>query len=223
METTKKRSLSEWIVEIAGLVILPMIALVILILFSTKLVLGKIVGNINKVTDFWETILCFSLPMLLAIGVFPFLYELLLKKKNLHEIGLQYHASKKNNIVLIFNLMLLVTSFIMMFHLKMGTVYTLSIIISFLVVALTEEFMMRGIILNTLNEKLPWILSALVSSVLFAFVYHSSDVDSVNLVWRFPLGFVFCVVTKCSGSIYQSAIMHFWVNIMVNILPAYLK
>ena len=223
MEATKQRSFSELFIEIAGLVIIPMVLLAILILLSTKLVIGEMVGNINKITDFWETMLCFSLPMLLALGVFPALYELILKKKNLSEIGLRYHASKKNNLVLIVNLLLLITSFIMLFHLNLGTVYTLSVILSFLVVALTEELMMRGIILNTLNERMPWILAALISSVLFAFVYHSADEDSVNLVWRFSLGFLFCIVTKCSGSIYQSAIMHFWVNIFVNILPAYLK
>lgn len=210
-----------WLIEIAAKVIVPLVLVVLFVFVSTWIVIGQVVGNINDVTDFWETILCFSLPMFLAMSVLPVLFELLIKKNTLERIGLSYKSTKANNIFLALNFVVLVISFILIFCTGMDFVYVLSIILSFLFVAISEEIMMRGILMDTMTQKMPWLFAAVINSLIFAFVYHSSDDALVNLIWRFPLGFILCVVAKKSGSVYQGIIIHFWVNILVNVIPSY--
>lgn len=210
----EKNSYATWLVEVAAKVICPLLLLMICVLSSTQLFLGRAVGDINSVDGLLDSLLCFSLPMFVSIALVPALYEKFVKKKTFEQIGLKLKKTKSNIVFFVINVVILCIAITTLYIIDIE--YELTILISFVFVAFSEELMMRGILLETLREKLNWILSAIICSFLFAFVYHSGEDPIINLCWRFPVGFILCVIAKKTGSIYQGALVHLWLNILVN-------
>ncbi|ABY91668.1 CPBP family intramembrane glutamic endopeptidase [Thermoanaerobacter sp. X514] len=58
------------------------------------------------------------------------------------------------------------------------------------VLAFAEEFLIRSFLQKRLMEVLGPVLSILMSSFVFAFVLHASEIPFINLIIRFPLGIV---------------------------------
>ena len=215
MEKNDSQDIMWWI-EVAAKAIIPLLVLVINVLLFTLLFLGKFVGNVNDAGGFTESFFGFSLPMIISLFIIPLLYERLVKRKNMYQMGLVYKPTIINNLLIVINIIIFIFSVLLLFYVGVGEEIT--IIVSFLIVAFSEEFMMRGVMINTLNEKLNVVYSVLISSFLFAFLYHSGDSDYINFIWRFPLGIIFALFRVKTESIYVSVLMHLWINILINII-----
>lgn len=207
-------SISEWMIAVAIRVMVPLLFLVLFVLLFTYIFIGETIGNVNEVDNLFDSMIGFSVPMFLSLALLPTLYEIFIKKRSWDDLGLVWKNSRANNFVVILNSIIALFSIIVIYQMNYGQEIT--IILSFVVVAFCEELMVRGILIHTLEERLKWLPAAILSSFLFAFLYHSGDSGLINLCWRFPLGFLLAFCAKKSGSIYQSVIVHFWINMFIN-------
>jgi membrane protease YdiL (CAAX protease family) len=77
--------------------------------------------------------------------------------------------------------------------------------IGLLMVAFTEEFVFRGLLLNILQKH-----SVIISSVLFGFIHWGSGADSVIIATI--IGAFFARTTIKTNLIYPALVAHFWIN-----------
>ncbi len=207
-------SFATWFIAIAAKIVLPLISLAIMVLIGSNLMFGKTVGDINAVNDFIPVFVCFCLPMFISLAVLPCIYELIFNGTKASEIGLVFKPTKFNLILLVANILIAIVAIYLLSMLKIEG--KLGIIVSFVFVAFCEELMTRGIIMHTLQQRLKWLPSAIICSIAFAFVYHSGDDFAINATWRLPLGFILSLVTLKANNIYQSSLLHFNINMLIN-------
>ena len=90
------------------------------------------------------------------------------------------------------------------------------IIIQFLVVAISEEIILRGVIMDELDKIFQnKYASCIVNAAIFAFIYHSSETFSSNLCVRFPLGLILGILRVKSGEIYSPIMLHWAYNMFI--------
>ncbi|MFD4706953.1 CPBP family intramembrane glutamic endopeptidase [Gottfriedia sp. NPDC058432] len=91
----------------------------------------------------------------------------------------------------------------------------ISLIIHFLVVSIGEEYIYRNLILNTLRRNYNNFLSIMISALMFAFVLHSNEDFSINLLVRFPLGILFGLIAVKTKDIKNSVLAHTIYNLLL--------
>ena len=88
-------------------------------------------------------------------------------------------------------------------------IYILDLTLGLALVALSEELIFRGLVLNILN-KFSKINIILLSSFIFSIIHWSAGVNS--LIIAFIIGVLFMTVTLRVNSIYPVLISHFVIN-----------
>lgn len=80
-------------------------------------------------------------------------------------------------------------------------------------IGISEEILCRGILYFEIKQGFHsnW-LAIVLSSVIFAFLFHSGDTDLANLMVRLPLGVVLALLRSYTGNVYSSIIAHIWYN-----------
>nr|WP_245341845.1 CPBP family intramembrane glutamic endopeptidase [Enterococcus rivorum] len=93
----------------------------------------------------------------------------------------------------------------------------IAIIVSFIVVALTEEFYSRGVLYSEIERMWGRQTAVLLSSFIFAFLFHSNSEFVVNLLFRLPIALLLGILRKKTNSIYIGSAVHYIYNIIVNL------
>lgn len=146
-----------------------------------------------------------TLPVLLALTGFPYLIEQYRKSKFVYE------TPNKGDLII-------VSSFIaiMYFTMKTQTLFFMSI--HFLVAAFSEEYLYRKIIFDDIRENYNVIVALIISSFLFAIIGHMGEEIINNLLYRFPLGVVFCCIKIKFKKLIYPTIIHATYNICISIM-----
>ena len=82
--------------------------------------------------------------------------------------------------------------------------FVFSIITQALIAPLTEELTFRGLMLSRFDKALPKWIGISISSLLFGLVHG----NPVWFVYAATLGYIFCIVAECTGSIFSTFLMH---------------
>ena len=97
-------------------------------------------------------------------------------------------------------------------------IFALSVVVTCLIPAITEELLFRGIILNGLRTRFNDVQVIFMSAFMFALMHQNLQ----QLVYPFLLGSIMAWLVLRTGSLVSSMLVHFINNFLV-ILFAYLK
>lgn len=205
-------------ISITMYTILPMLGFAAWVIGMPLFLYGGMMTSVSDAQGIFQTLFIFSLPMLLFFVVIPIFMQ---RKKNtsMDDLGLHFVRDKKSMILLTVNVFIALAIFTRLFQTAHSLKEAVPVMIQLCVIGLSEEVLCRGIIYLEINQTFHNKLAAvLISSVIFAFLFHSGDSDSANLFVRLPLGFAFAVVRCYTGSVYNSIVMHVWYNSLMFIL-----
>lgn len=91
-------------------------------------------------------------------------------------------------------------------------------ILHILAIGISEEIMLRSIVYDEVHSKFNTVISVIITSLIFAFIYHSGSDWQSNLLIRFPLGVILSILRIKTNNIYSSILFHSWYNMLVLIL-----
>lgn len=138
---------------------------------------------------------------------------------SLKELGLQFERNKKSIVLLIVNCSVAIVIISRIVILEANMTEALPIVIQLCAIGISEEILCRGIIYHEIDKGFQnRVISIIISSIIFAFLFHSGDTDLANLFIRLPLGLLFAVIRCYSGNVYNGIVMHIWYNSLMFIL-----
>lgn len=203
------------VLRVAMYTVLPLIGLVVWVIAIPILLYGGVMSNLDDAQNAFQVLFIFSLPMLLFFVMFPLLMEKR-KKITLQDLGLKFEVNKKNIVLLIINLGLVVYSFYRMITSGGDLQRIIPVLIQLCVIGISEEVLCRGVIYYEIQKIVNKdILCIIISSLIFGFIFHSGDSDITNLLVRVPLGLLFGSIRHYTGNVYNSIVMHTWYNALV--------
>ncbi|MBG9211162.1 CPBP family intramembrane metalloprotease [Staphylococcus sciuri] len=87
--------------------------------------------------------------------------------------------------------------------------------ITMIIVAISEEYLYRKIIYNRLLKHFNFVISAIISSILFALILHNAENFIVNITLRVTIGLILCFVTFKTKDIKDSIFLHLIYNLSI--------
>lgn len=223
MEKEQYKSRMEEIVyaglRIVGYSTVPLMAFMAWVVLVPLLLWGGMMTSVDDAKNIQQTVIIFSLPMVLFFAIVPVAVQRL-RKIDFKDLGLKIKKYKRTFILLALNLITVVVVFVKVFSGRgAGAEECIAMMIQLTAIGIAEETLSRGIIyfeiLNVFKSK---AVAIIVSSLIFAFLFHSGDGDINNLLIRVPLGLVLALVRCYTGNLYNSIAMHVWYNSLMLIL-----
>lgn len=182
------------------------------------MVITMMYGAINSTTstdNFRIVLFQQSIPIALCYGCFPCIVFILADKSKLGEIGLKANRQSWVDAMDIF-----VTAGFVAYLAMVGALQNEAVIwvSHYLFVAVSEEILVRGIILFELKGlmKKKWA-AILVSAIIFSLVFHSTDGTWLNVVYRIPFGLVTAVMREKTDSLWSSVLFHWIYDVLLSI------
>lgn len=169
------------------------------------------ITSVDDAQGLGQTLLVFSAPMLLFFVAIPVLFQL--RRVSVRELGIKFSHDKKNIVILGINcfiVIILLGKLVLNFN---SLLDALPIVFQLCTIGISEEILCRGIIYHEIESGFgnKWF-AVILSSMIFAFLFHSGDTDLANLAIRFPLGLTLALVRCYTGNVYSSIMMHIWYN-----------
>ncbi|GAB6116902.1 type II CAAX endopeptidase family protein [Thermoanaerobacter sp. CM-CNRG TB177] len=203
-------------VKISGLIAIP-ITLLIAFLFITSIFLNRpIILDINKVTSLKDVISFFSIPVIFFLGVLPVLYEKVYEKESLYNIGLVYGRNRIYIFWMLVSFAILLASILSIYRIEQ-TLFFILVLHNF-AVGLSEEILVRGVILTELKKIFNVYSSIVIDALIFAFVFHANEDIKINLFIRFPLGLILALIATRAKSIHPCVLLHWAYNAAVALI-----
>ena len=205
-----------FLLKLSAYIILPLIGMIAWILISSSMINGNISTSVDSISGLFETIVIFSVPMLLFLAFIPLLVKIKIDNKSLNDLGLVFIRNKK---ILTLNILILVA---VIFSFCTSNAFNSSeipaMILHILAIGISEEIMLRSIVYDEVHSKFNTVISVIITSLIFAFIYHSGSDWQSNLLIRFPLGVILSILRIKTNNIYSSILFHSWYNMLVLIL-----
>ena len=199
----------EKVVTIICYTYLPLICLILLMVVFSWSFLGSINLNVNEAKGIIQVIIAFSVPMIISLVILPLLFWVLIQHNTLQSLGLIY-SPKKWSVVMCSGMgMIVLISTCYLTNNDEIKITAFTICFHFLVVAISEEIIMRGIIMHEISRvSSNGVIICVVNAVVFAFVFHSNEDFLSNLVVRLPLGLILSFSKLKSKDIYLPIMIH---------------
>lgn len=175
------------------------IFLIILASISYNLGLSALLlPTLRNISNAYLYILCLSMPI--GFVVIP---NVISKRYKLFD-HTDYSFDLKSSIILALFIILLDTVY-----------FKSSSPLHHLIIATCEEYLFRYIILNILDKSMTKYQSIVVNSLLFSLILHLNYSFIDNLLFRFPLSLLLCMISKKYGLKYSIA-THWLYNLVVS-------
>lgn len=188
----------------------PPVILVLAITVAAALI------NSATTSSIYALVICQqTLPVTISYAVLPLLVFSTVGSNSLGEIGIKKNKNRIITIVDIIAIGLFGAYIIINGVLRQSVgVY----VIHYFFLAISEEILVRGIILSYLRRLITkdWI-SILLSALIFALVFHSTDEIVSNIIYRVPFGIIAAILYKKTGSLQSSALFHWIYNVMMTL------
>ena len=215
----RKEKYSSALLHVVEYSVIPLLAFMLWVIFVPIFLFGGMITSVDNAQNMQQTVIVFSLPMLLFFAILPVVSQLKRGTEKIN-LGLKLQKNKKNIIINTVNLCIMLLAFSYVFQqINLSLQEFLPMIIQLIAIGISEEVLCRGIIYyeirNAFDNK---IIAIVLSSLIFAFLFHSGDSDMANLIIRFPLGLILATVRCYTGNVYGSIEMHIWYNTIMLIL-----
>ncbi|HKM33525.1 MAG TPA: CPBP family intramembrane glutamic endopeptidase [Lachnospiraceae bacterium] len=215
--SAKLSDVGNYLLLSVGFVVFCFILDMVLIVVTGKIFTDEVTVNINNIDNLFAALVTFCFPSMLCFSVLPVFINRIFRKRNYQEYGLTFIRTKKSNIVKIICLCTFFGCCIVLFQ-KVELQQAILILFVFIFVGINEEILVRGVLFDILRAKFRPFAAAVVASLIFAFILHSSGGFYENICFRFPLSLLLFWFYWISGDIYSSMLMHMSYNIIVNCL-----
>jgi len=189
---------------------IPPILLVVFVTIAMVLVNGRMYDSAYFIVFIQQT-----LPITLAYGVIPILIYKGIKQGSLSEIGIK---ASKYRIVDFINIAVLSIFTFLLINKGIFTHDVSIYVIHYFFVAVSEEILVRGLILKKLKEVISKeYIAIIISAVIFALVFHSTDGIFTNLLYRVPFGVITAYLYIKTDSMISPIILHWIYNVTITI------
>lgn len=219
MSATPQKSASEWIevfIKIVCYISLPLILLFAGTMLSSVFITGGINTDVNAASSFYQVLISFSVPMLIALAIIPLAAQIIIQHNNFEVLGF-VKKPKRWSVIICAALSILVIVATAYIDKNLETeISAMTIYVHFLAVAISEEVILRSVIMHEMKNLISnKFLLCVINAIIFAFVYHSSEDFLSNLLVRVPLGFALSYARLSSNDIYLPIALHWAYNMMV--------
>lgn len=186
----------------------------ILLVLTITMVYG-LINSTTSMNNFMIVLFQQSLPIALSYALLPCVGFKLLDKSRLSDIGL-----KANRYLWMDCIDILIVIAFVGYLATEGVLQNAAGIwaVHYLFVAVSEEVLVRGIILTELKGlvKRGWI-AILANAVIFSLVFHSTDGIWINMLYRIPFGLVTAILREKTDSIWSSVLFHWIYDVLLSI------
>lgn len=204
-----KNNLYNNVLKVIALAVLPSLVLLVLII-SMSILMGMF-----KIDQPLISILASqSIPIFISFVLIPIYILKFTDKLDFEDIGLAGFTNKKT-IIMSLSIVFLFVSIVIYtktFNVIIDNYY---IFIHFMFIGISEEILARGIMIHILNRNLGKIMSMILSSLIFAFVFHSNEDVLTNLIIRAPLGIIFGSIYLYTKNLSSSILLHWFYDVVV--------
>jgi len=208
-------------------ILLPLHIIVAVAIIIIAQICGNVVNNILPINTAIDNLI-FSIVYIFVTFLSGILYSKYVLHFNYDEIGLSFKLPELKWILLAIFLPISITAFYLIFVdgkiVKGNTENIIHIIIKAIFTAgiaagTCEEFIFRGLIMNTFERAWGKISAAIVPSVLFAAMHITGDMTVIDMLLLFiagtSVGVMFSLIAIESGSIWSGALIHTLWNITI--------
>lgn len=205
----------ETVMLVVGCTVFICVVDFLLILLNGYIVTGKIQTDINTSVSIRNVILVFSIPSVISYIVLP---TIILKKycsEAKLRFGMKMGMSKVQIITKMITIIFLIVTIINLF-VNMKAKEAMFVLVTFIFVSITEEYYIRGIVMNVLQSKYGKWLAIILSSLIFVFILHSGGNLYTNLFIRLPVSILISIAYAKSGDLYSSIFLHLGYDLLVN-------
>lgn len=209
----------ERIIKIVCYISIPLILLFMGTILSSLLFSGSINTDVNATSSFFQVLTSFSLPMLISLAVIPLTIQILVQHNSFEKLGFS-RTPKRWSLIFcaVLSLVVIGTTYILYKNMNME-VSVGTICFHFLIVAISEEVILRSVIMYEMKMLVSnKFILCVINAVIFAFVYHSNEDFLSNLLVRVPLGFVLSYLRLVSNDIYLPIMFHWAYNMSVTVI-----
>jgi len=170
--------------------------------------------------DFHQDTLLFNIVFTIYLILVSGFIEINRPGGDFFSFGLHFDKTTLHNIVVVF---LIVASFfviitlvtIFFFELRLGefNIVIATTLLMHLFVSMSEEILVRGIIFQALAEKFGYVISAIVTSVIFSLMhYFNPNIDWLSFFNIVIAGLLFSLMLVKTGSLWMPITFHFFWN-----------
>lgn len=214
----KKENLVESIIRMICYITFPMILLLTLTVGGSLLTYGTLVTDVNQALTLRQVAVIFSMPMLVALAAVPLCFKTIWQKVTLQELGFRRPTRFGYLFCAVCTGIVAASTAAMAGNPNIGIPVSV-ICFQFFAVAISEEIMLRGVLMDELGKLVSsQRLCCVINAAIFAFIYHSSEPILPNLLIRFPLGLALCYSRVKSGEIYSPIMLHWAYNMFISTL-----
>jgi len=198
---------------------LPLLLMIALTMLGSYITTGGINTDVDNANTLPQTLVGFSFPMLIGLGVVPLFIKMRSEKKTFRELGFTMANPKLTIGLCAVSIALLV--FAVIYGWDDPTISGLMsiIVVHFLFVGISEETILRSVIYDETGKIFKGVLNCVVTGLIFACAYHSGDDFVGNLMVRFPLGLLLGLLRYKSKSIYPAIAFHWAYDVFVSLVP----
>lgn len=186
----------------------------ILLVLTITLMYGTVNSKV-VMSDFVIVLFQQSIPVFLCYGIVPCIFFKMIRKKALQQVGI-----RRNRRLWIDVCDLLVVILFVGYLVVAGIFQSEAWIwvIHYLFVAVSEEILVRGIILFELKGllKRKW-MAILASAVIFSLVFHSTDGTWVNVLYRIPFGLFTGILHEKTDSLMSAVLFHWIYDVLLSV------
>lgn len=211
-ETTAERG--SWIDE--GLRVLTLVAVCLMMLLGFSiLTMIALKGGVREVSvtelrdDPAFAFLLTTLPMLLALFVFPLAWESWVNRRSASDLLMRSPSTPLARMLTIACALLAFSGTVNAWH----SIDGLFPLVHLVTIALSEEFLVRSVVQERLARVLHPVWAVLITAAAFAFLLHSGRPFIQNLGIRMPLGVALGFLTYGSRTIWPAVFLHFTYNL----------
>ena len=199
------------IISVAIYCAVPIVLLIVLMLIANTIYTATGINNIAA-----ETLVVQTIPSLLALGVIPGLIFKITTKKALLEIVYPGPYLKLTRKISVF---LFILFAIVLVYFKSYTLMIIPFIFHFFIIAVVEEFLIRGIITNRLEAIFPqeW-LAIIFSAFIFSFIFHSESSFGIGLLSHTPFALMMSIIYRKTGSLEIPILVHWSYDVILTMI-----
>lgn len=205
----EKEDIYNNVLKVIALSVLPPLMLLILLIS-----ISMIIGILNITQPLISILDSQSIPIFISFVLIPIYILKLTDKLNFKDIGLVDFLNKRTIITTLSILFLFIS--IVMYTNKFNDIATnYYVFIHFMFIGISEEILTRGIMIHILSRNLGKVVSMILSSLIFAFVFHSNENILTNLIIRLPLGIILGSMYLYTKNLSSSILLHWFYDVIV--------
>jgi membrane protease YdiL (CAAX protease family) len=201
------------LLTVAGFSIVPLI-----LLFTLEIVISPLGLFSDVKRSELRYFLQVAPPMLIAFLLVPALAANRSLKLRANEMGLSVQKVRRTCFIVLPILAALIALATVRFPFIVVDGYTTSVVVAhFAIVAISEEYLCRGIIHHLTVKLLGRTLAVIATAIIFVFAFHSSTQVIVNLIYRMPIGVILGLLRVYTGNIYAPIAVHWIYDVVLTI------